>query len=538
MRFCRAAALAASVVLGLLAGCGAESAAPPTPVVNSVPIEEAVHVPQPLPAEPVLKPLGSNEFVWGNPDHDDSRLVRVLFDNGTDGDVQITLAEGAAIPVASRERVTLFTHVGPVRFLALEADKPDAETISLPAESGDLVVFNPGSAWDYEYEEVGYSTIPTLDSAGPGKIHLIGPRCFRTRDVAFLFEPTPSSVSVTTYRGFGSASKRALRHLQEAPTPGREVRRQSVGESDDRHIVFDGSAVHVHRLGATADEHRRTLHIDHAAPDGSGLLALHLDGEQLVELPADDLLRATLPAGRFEWTAFRNGETVDSQTIEAEHDGRYVWSPGGMRTWMMDFKVYSISAFGFGNDSKERSAAVCRGLRFFRCEAPLVFEDFPESFKMPIHRWQMTVARLSRGDVGSTQDELTTEWNTLQERVRSELSPDDLRQFLRETPPVNSEHLSDCDLWLAEAWLAHAQSDDERTVDRINDLLEFRPEATVAYRLRGLAAARLDRISAALDDLRTATRRDTTLATELDPKIAELERLRDERASQAEAERQ
>jgi hypothetical protein len=203
----------------------------------------------------------------------------------------------------------------------------------------------------------------------------------------------------------------------------------------------------------------------------------------------------------------------------------------------MDFKVYSISAFGFGDNPQERSAAFCRGLRFFRCEAPLLFEEFPESFKMPLNRWQMTVARLSRGDVGPTHDELTTEWDALQDRVR-ELSPEDQRRFHRETPPVNPEHLSDCDLWLAEAWLAHAQADDETAIERLSDLLEFRPEATIAYKLRGLAAARLDRIDAALEDLRTATRRDSTLAAELDPKIAELERLRDQRASQAEADRQ
>lgn len=503
--------------------------------------EAAEPVFQQLPANPALRETAPDTFVWGNPDHDDSRVVRVVFENGTNVELRVELAEGATFPVQPLQRATLFTHVGPIRFSTTDAESSDPDVFEIDAKPNELWIYNHRAAWDYFLRRVEYSTSAQFGGGNEFSVELIGPLLFRAGRIDYLFEPAPNVVNVMTFGGFGQDTKSELSHFDSAPLEDvRSSKRILSANGQEWQFVTseERELAAVHRIGAAIEDGRAQVTVDNAHPADSGGMTIEFDGETLVRVEPEGLLRLGLPVGSLNLSARDAfGALIETRKVATERKGRYVWCPGGRREYRIDFKEYSISSFGLpGVKLDGPGESSCRGLAFFRCDVPLMFQQFPIQYTLPAHQMQARVARLTRGAAGDHQAALQAGWDRLCDAARTELSPERYRQFERETARADKNGVSDCDLWLAEGWLQSARNDDEGAVSTLDRLILFQPDQAQAYRLRGLAAARLSREHEALDNLRSAIHRDKSLAAELEPKIEEIERARERQAAESAAE--
>jgi serine/threonine-protein kinase len=432
------AGVAAIVVLGGPRpgppGPGAVRPVPPATPPGAAPVRP--------PAGPfTLRDAGSDAKVWlpGDQAHGD---VSVIVDNGTADTVAVQLEESASFEVGPSKRLRIETRPGKLRLRAsAKGELLDDETHDLAA--GHTYAYNPRARWDYVIESASYSTM-SLMGGGKGERHVRGPVFLDAGKVDCVFQPLPEKTTVTTQGGFGSTTLTALRHEGDAPVPGRSSRWLGrPGEQGAFRLVTLGDREHVLEAASAASEPTAELFADNPYEQPMALL---VDGVPVVDaLPGGEQERLHLAPGLHELVA--TGPRPSHLREQLRAGGRYAYTPGGNREYVIDEQLYGSPMAG-GHAAEPRSF---RGLDFFEISTDFAFEDFPSTIRGNVFSGDLRKSRLARGEAGPTLEQVLHDLDELEQRARLTLPEDAIDRFHARAPVRDREKATDREYLLARA---------------------------------------------------------------------------------------
>jgi hypothetical protein len=308
-----------------LEAAAAEAARP-----ASVPVPPAQRKPPVEPAYRELKADGEGAWTWLEPQ--ESPSARVFLDNGTGGALDVRIGGKGPVRVEASGRAVVRTGPGIFRFSASDEAGAVVDEIAVELESAGIYLYNPGARWDYEVRRATYSTTPF--ASGPSRERVLsGMVFFDAGNVHYPFEEFPDQIQIQTIGGFGSETRTALDHLTAVPASDRVVRTASGPSGKTLRVVVMPDGEFVVQDAASAAAATALLTFDNAF---DSLLDLLADGVLLVKVAAGTTLNLRFAPGDWRLEVDDRAAGQHGQLdIRFGDGGRWLWSPGGRRAWVL-----------------------------------------------------------------------------------------------------------------------------------------------------------------------------------------------------------